>query len=96
MAAVDATQNETFAKEFIRRKILNRQVKVWVTPGKSDESQITGQVWLGKKDLNRIMIKKGFASVIEPPLYSTSSYSLCVYRQLELDAQKKKIGIWAK
>src|SRR5947209_4617999 len=52
LAALDATEDEMLAKEFMLRKTLNRQVKVWVSPSRSNETHVTGQVWLRNKDLN--------------------------------------------
>lgn len=96
LAALDTSKSEEPAKAFLIRKTLHRKIKVWVSHRRYRESQVSGLVWLGRKDLNRIMVKKGLARVAEPPPYTISNYAVCVYGQLEEAAQKKEIGTWAR
>jgi endonuclease YncB( thermonuclease family) len=97
LVTVDASSNNSNAKEFLFKKILKKNVFFLVTGnGKSDDAQIFADVFYKDISINRKMITTGTAQYKKPASYTFSNYKSCVYQQLEEIAKKEKLGIWAK
>lgn len=98
LAAVDVPAREgVFGKvafNTLTDLALNKDASVSVDFSNRNSKSIIGIVSVGIKDINRTMIELGIARYKEPPPYSMSNYTACVYRIVEGEARKAKRGLW--
>lgn len=100
LAALDAGADQGAARVLLASLVLGRDVTVLAPqgkPGAPTEERVAGTVLTGAgnaKDVNRELLQAGVARFQEPPAYSVSSYSTCLYRIAEREAKQAGRGIW--
>jgi endonuclease YncB( thermonuclease family) len=94
LVALETKDNHPPARELLSRLVQDQVVSVLVNPGSSGKKRVVGAVQVGTKDVSRELLQAGVARFKEPPPYSVSHYSSCLYRIAEREARKAKSGLW--
>ena len=77
------------AAHFINEKIKGKSVKIEL--GKNDiYGRTLGTIYLGKEDINGLMVQNGFAEVYRDHRFESNQYY-----KFELGAKQKKLNIWS-
>jgi len=84
------------AQALLVNLILNREVSVLVNPSNIAAKEIRGVVHHQSRDINLELIKEGAARYQDPPPYTMSNYTACVYRLAEKQARQYGTGLWAQ
>lgn len=75
------------AKNYLKSTIYNQRITVKIR-GNADKETVRGELYFGKKNLNREMIRRGLA-------WSDRSNGDSMYRSLENDAHSDGTGLWS-
>ena len=96
LVAIDVSSAKNAARSLLSELVLNRKVDVLVNPSDSEGYTLVGVVHLSVKDINRELLEVGAAKYKEPPFYSVSRYTACVYRIVEKKAREAEKGVWQR
>ena len=94
LAAVDSSRDTRAARTTLANLVLNRIVSVLVNPSDTKRTNIIGVVHSQTTEINRALIETGVVAYREPPFYSMSRFSTCVYQILERKAREGRLCIW--
>lgn len=94
LVALDTNDSQTPAREFLSSLIQAQEVRVLFNDDSVNEKRVVGAAYVGAKDVSRELLRAGVARFKEPPAYSVSGYSLCLYRIAEREARQAKSGLW--
>jgi endonuclease YncB( thermonuclease family) len=75
---------------------LHKNVEVLINPFHNDSSQVSGRVIIQSKEVNQILLEKGWASYHAPDSMEFGWYIPCVYQKMEIKAKQKGYGFWQK
>lgn len=89
------------ARQFLREKLLNKDVDVLVNPSSSEKlpPKIIGVAHLAGGPPTHPayeLLSNGLARFETPPPYRMSYYDQCRYKHAEAEARARKIGIWSE
>jgi endonuclease YncB( thermonuclease family) len=100
LVAVAAPQIEDKFWNAARAKLtslaLNQTVSILVNTSKDKDKELWGVVQVKAQDINEVMLEEGLGRFRKPEAYAISSYTACVYRLVEGEAQKAKRGLWQR
>jgi endonuclease YncB( thermonuclease family) len=94
LVALETNDNQAPARELLSSLVQDQAVTVLVNHSASGKKRVVGAVHVGTKDVSRELLQAGVARFREPPPYSVSSYSSCLYRIAEREARQAKSGLW--
>jgi hypothetical protein len=92
LVALDTSHDEAPARELLSTLIEGQVVTVLINPSAYGNKSVVGEVHAGSQDVNRELLRAGVARFKEPPPYSVSTYTSCIYRITEREARHAKSG----
>ena len=99
LAGVDTSSNSSEAKKILTEKALNQNVEVTGNVKNDGDRKLFAFVSVPERfaDFSWYFLKNGIGKYKKPKYKrSVPPYTLCQYRKTEAEAQKEKLGIWAK
>ncbi len=86
------------ARRLLTRLIQGKRLFVYYNPKFGEGDHILGEAQAGRhyRDVNRLLLQAGVVRYKEPPAYSVSDYSDCLYRIAEREAKQARLGLWSK
>jgi endonuclease YncB( thermonuclease family) len=84
------------ARKLLTRLIQGKPLQANYNPSVCEGDRILGEVQVGRdyRDVTRLMLQAGVVRYKEPPSYSVSDYSSCLYRIAEREAKQAGLGLW--
>jgi endonuclease YncB( thermonuclease family) len=84
------------ARKLLAHLIQGKFVSVNYNPRFSKNNRILGEVEARDdyRDVSRLLLQAGVVRYKEPPAYSVSDYSSCLYRIAEREAKQAGLGLW--
>ena len=79
----------------LKELVGNRRVSVMVNPSDRDDASIVGEVHVDNRDIGRVLLREGAATFAPAEQYTLPTYSECLNRIAEREAQNERAGVWA-
>lgn len=98
LVGVETGDDEDAARRLLTHLIQGKSLRVHYNPTFSAGDHILGEALLGRnyRDVARLLLQAGVARYQEPPAYSVSDYSSCLYRIAEREAKQAGLGLWKR
>lgn len=96
LVGLDGEHDAPSAARALAKLVQDKRVSVSFNP-RAGEGALLGRVHLEDEnylDVNREMLRSGLVRFKEPPFYSVSEYSKCLYKIAEREARQAKRGLW--
>lgn len=96
LVGLEIADDGAAAREALARLVQGKSLTVLYNPEFQKGDRLLGQAQLGDDylDVSRLLLQAGVVRYKEPPAYSVSGYSSCLYRIAEREAKQAGLGLW--